>query len=161
ELSLRPPRPQRDLPYRDLNVALGVQHLQLLGVRYYMALSDSARAQARNNPDLKLVTHSRKWTATVTEPGKPAESKNRSWEIYEVKDSALVAPLTNEPVVMTDVPIGGKGWQDAAVAWFQADPAHWTVPLAASGPRQWARVSGQKTNLPHRAVKPARVSHIH
>jgi hypothetical protein len=160
ELSLRPPRPQRDLPYRDLNVAEGVQHLQLLGVRYYMALSDAAQAQARANPDLKLVARAHPFAATVTEAGKPAETKTRSWEVYEVAHSAMVAPLTEEPVVMRGVPKGGEGWQRAAVDWFQADPSHWSVPLAASGPREWARVDGAPRDLPHRAVRPAKVSHI-
>jgi hypothetical protein len=160
ELSLRPPRPQRDLPYRDLNVTLGVQHLQLLGVRYYMALSDAAQAQARGNPDLTLVARTKPWTATVTESGQPAESKSRSWEVYEVAHSALVAPLTNTPAVMRGVPKGGEGWQKAAVDWWQADESHWSVPLAASGPKEWPRVDGAVATLPQQSVKPARVSHI-
>jgi hypothetical protein len=160
ELSLRPPRPQRDLPYRDLDVKLGVQHLQLMGVRYYMTLSEAAQSQARVNPDLKLVGRSGEFTNTITESGKPAESKTRAWEIYEVANSAIVAPLTNEPVVMTGVPKGGPEWQAAAVSWFQGDPSRWEVPLAASGPKEWARVRGADAEPPHRAVQPATVSKI-
>ncbi|MDP8993059.1 MAG: 6-pyruvoyl-tetrahydropterin synthase-related protein, partial [Actinomycetota bacterium] len=37
ELSSAPSRPQRELPYRGLDLARGVEHLRLLGVRYYMA----------------------------------------------------------------------------------------------------------------------------
>ncbi|HZN13832.1 MAG TPA: gephyrin-like molybdotransferase Glp [Acidimicrobiales bacterium] len=160
ELSLRPPRPQRDLPYRDLDVKLGVQHLQLMGVRYYMALSDAAQSQANVNPDLKLIATSKPFSAVVTESGKPAETKTRSWKVYEVANSAVVAPLAFEPAVMTGVPKGGRGWQDAAVDWFQGDPSHWEVQLAASGPKEWARVKGAIADPPRRAVTPATVSHV-
>jgi hypothetical protein len=160
ELSLRPPRPQRDLPYRDLDVHLGVQHLQLMGVRYYMALSDAAHSQARANPDLKLIALSNPFSATVTESGKPAENKTRSWEVYEVARSATVAPLAYEPVVMRGVPKGGKQWQKVGVDFFNADPSRWDVPLAASGPREWRRVDGNPADPPRRAVRATTVSRI-
>jgi molybdenum cofactor synthesis domain-containing protein len=160
ELSLRPPRPQRDLPYRDLDVRLGVQHLQLMGVRYYMALSDAAKDQARANPDLTLVDHSNAHVATVTESGKPAEAKTRDWEVYEVANSDIVAPLRFEPVVMRGVPKGGKEYQKAAVEWFNGDASRWDVPLAVSGPGSWARVNGVPANPPRKAVKPATVTNI-
>src|SRR5262249_18065976 len=55
ELSARPSRPQRDLPYANLNVADGVKHLQEIGVRYYLAVSAAAQQQADQVPDLKLI----------------------------------------------------------------------------------------------------------
>src|SRR5439155_16298869 len=70
ELSKAPSNPERNLPYKTLDVAAGVKHLQLMGVRYYMAFSPDALAQAHANPDLKLVAAS------------------KPWEIFEVKDSA-------------------------------------------------------------------------
>ena len=164
ELSLRPPRPQRGLPYRDLNVTEGVQHLQLLGVRYYMALSDAAQAQAHADPDLKLIATAKHWTTTVTESGKAPEAKTRAWEIYEVKNSAVVAPLTNQPVVVRGMPKGGKSWQEIAVNWYQQDPTRWQVPLARSGPKNWSRVSltaAEAGAVPRHAVTPAKVSRIH
>jgi hypothetical protein len=160
ELSLRPPRPQRDLPYRDLDVTKGVQHLQLMGVRYYLAISDAAQAQANQNPDLTLIAKSQPWTATITEPGKSAESKTRRWAVYEVAGSADVAPLSYEPVVMTGVPKGGKEWQAASVKWFQGDPTRWQVPLAASGPKSWARVKNADSAVPRKPVAPVKVSHL-
>ena len=159
-LSLRPPRPQRDLPYRDLNVTLGVQHLQLLGVRYYITLSEAAQSQAKADPDLTLIGESKPWTNTVTDPGQPATAKTRRWQVYLVRNSAQVAPLQYEPVVMKGVPKGGKVWQNNAVNWFNSDQSVWQVPLAASGPKQWARVQGAPTDAPHRAVPKATVSHI-
>ncbi len=131
-----------------------------MGVRYYMVLSDAAKAQARENPDLKLVDQSNAWAAVITESGKPAESKTRNWEVYEVAKSDIVAPLGYEPVVMRGVPKGGPGWQKASVEWFNADATRWDIPLAASGPKEWARVNGTPSDPPRRAVKPATVSNI-
>src|SRR3546814_18153630 len=52
ELSQAPSRAQRDMPYRDLDVDAGVEHMQLMGVRYYLARTPEAQAAAEANPDL-------------------------------------------------------------------------------------------------------------
>src|SRR5207244_11274720 len=74
ELSKAPSNPERNLPYKTLDVTNGVKHLQLMGVRYYMAFSQDALAQAHANPDLRLVATS------------------KPWEIFEVSDHAVVSP---------------------------------------------------------------------
>ena len=165
ELSLRPSRAQRDLDYRDLDVARGVEHLQLLGVRYYMALSPEAQDQARANPDLGLVATSGPWHVQYCKTGAssclPAEQevRERTWEIYEVRRSAEVAPLEYEPVVMTGVDQSSKGWLEIAEDYYQ-DATRWQVPLAADGPREWARVRGADADPPRQPVTPASVSRI-
>ena len=51
ELSLQPSNPMVGLPYASApNVALGVQHLQMLGVKYYMALNTELQTQAAATP---------------------------------------------------------------------------------------------------------------
>ena len=75
ELSKAPSNPQRDLPYTGLDVAKGVQHLQMLGARYYLAFSPEATAQADANPDLTLV------------------GVTGAWRAYEVRGSEIVSPL--------------------------------------------------------------------
>ena len=154
ELSTSPSRAQRDLPYRALDVRSGIEHLQLLGVRYYMALSDEAKAQARANPSLRLLTTSGPWSVTYTDG-----PKDRTWEIYEVADSDVVAPLEYEPVVMTGVDKGGREWLDAAVDWYQ-DSSRWAVPLAASGPSEWRRVRGADDSPPRSPVPSVAVRNI-
>jgi hypothetical protein len=121
ELSKSPSNPQRDLPYQPLNVAAGVRHLQLLGVRYYMASSDEAKKQAREHPDLRLVATS------------------GPWEVYEVADAPLVEPLAAKPAVLKGLPGGARPWLDVAANWYQ-NPANFHVVLAAEGPRDWPRV---------------------
>jgi hypothetical protein len=126
ELSKAPSNPERDLPYKGLDVADGVKHLQLMGVRYYMAFSQDALAQAHADPDLTLVATS------------------KPWEIFEVKNSAEVTPLSNEPAVIKNAPKGGAAWMDIGVHWFQQDPSTWDVPIAADGPSNWQRITVAK-----------------
>lgn len=132
ELSQTPSRAMRALPYRGLDVTSGVQHLQLLGVRYYLAFTPAAVAQADADPDLHLITRS--------DP----------WKVYEVADSAEVVALQNEPAVVEGIATGGKqyrtDWLDLAVAFYQ-NPQSWDVPLAADGPKEWSRVRVRRTGV--------------
>jgi len=121
ELSAVPSRAQRDLPYGPLDVDLGVSHLQLLGVRYYLTTSPTALAQARDNPDLTQVAQSGPWT------------------VFEVAGSELVEPLANQPAVLTNVGDGQREWLDPAVEWYLDEDAQ-DVFLAAGGPAEWPRI---------------------
>ena len=158
ELSEKPSRPQRDLPYRELDVAKGVEHLQLLGVKYYMAFSEKAKAQARTHPDLQLVDTVGPWPVTYTENNQSV-TRDRAWEIYEVSGSATVAPLSYLPAVMTGLKGDARSWERAGVAYWQ-DAARWDVPRAASGPPEWPRVPALEDEAPRRRVTPAAVSRI-
>ncbi len=133
ELSTAPSAAQRDLPYGQFDINKGVDHLQMMGVRYYMATSDNAIAQARTHPDLTEVAASGPWV------------------VFEVADSEVVAPLVNEPAVIEGIEDTQVDWVEQpldesgrfggpAVSWF-VDPEEWTVPLASSGPDEWQRVS--------------------
>lgn len=126
ELSKAPSNPQRDLPYKPLDVKAGVEQLKLLGTRYYMAFSPEAVAQAQQDPDL----------TQVAETGR--------WRVYEIRGSELVTPLSFQPAVVNGA--GGRGerpWLDMAVNWFM-DPNAQDVFLAADGPKDWPRVDLHK-----------------
>jgi hypothetical protein len=140
ELSAKPSSAQRDLPYGSLDVARGVRHLQLLGVRYYLAFSPSAVAQADLERDLTPVATS------------------GPWHVYEVAGSDLVEPLEAEPAVLRGVDEGGRSWLDPAVAWYLDADAH-DVHLAADGPSSWARVD-RGEEPPRRAVEPVTVADV-
>jgi hypothetical protein len=160
ELSKAPSNPMRDLPYTSMSIANGVRHLQLLGTRYYMAFSPEALAEANASPDLRPVATTGRWT------------------VFEVRGSELVAPLKFQPAVVT----GAEGeipWMNVAVDWYQ-DLSAQDVFLAASGPKEWERVSTHRTTPPtttagarpvvgstvrvdpaaRRPVEPAQVSNI-
>ena len=125
ELSKAPSNPQRDLPYTSIDIAKGVQHLQMVGARYYLAFSPEAVAQADANPDLTLVGQTGEWRA------------------YEVAGSELVSPLSNQPAVITGGGEGERGWMAVMSDWYQDFGAH-DVFLAASGPKEWQRVEVNK-----------------
>lgn len=124
ELSTGPSNPQRDLPYPGFDIDAGVRHLQMLGVKYYLASTPNAVDQASRHPDLTEIA--------VSGP----------WHIYEVADAAAVAPLTYEPVVATGIDQSQDGWLPTAAAWFLSDE-DLDVPIAASGPDDWKRVEAK------------------
>ena len=131
ELSTAPSNAQRDLPYdpgspnKD-EFDLGVEHLQLMGVKYYMAISSHMIDLGRGNSSLTEVASSGPWV------------------VFEVADSELVAPLTNEPAVVNGASAAGKTWLDDTVDWY-IDASQMDVPLAASGPADWQRIDPGQT----------------
>jgi hypothetical protein len=152
---------QRDLSYHAQEFDLGIQQLELLGVRYYMAYTKWAVGQADVNEALTPVA--------TTGP----------WHVYELDRaaSALVTPLRNKPAVMRNVDDTQAQWLDPSAAWF-LDPSRWDVPLASDGPDDWPRVTipadpieqadGSKRSIgsralptvPTEAVTPAKVTDI-
>jgi hypothetical protein len=163
ELSANPSRAMRGLPYRNLDIVDGIKHMQLLGVRYYMAVSPSAQAAAQTlttgpHPMLQLIAqtgvHDRNYTVNGTTTAQP-----RHWQIYLIADSATVSGLSYEPAVMTGVPTTSHGWINTVVSWYQ-DPSRWPVELAMSGPSNWPRVKGASANPPRVPVPVANVTNI-
>ncbi len=124
ELSAQPSNPQVGLPYGTLDVATGVTHLQMLGVRYFIAFSPGVVAEASRDPRLRLVATTRAWPA----PGV-------QWRIYEIRPSPLVVGLTRTPVVVAGLS-SRTAWLNANVGWW-IDATRWDTPLAASGPASW------------------------
>ena len=123
ELSAAPSRAQRDLPYSGLDVARGVDHLRLMGVRYYMAFSLDAVKQARATEDL---------TEIGSTPAGP-------WVVFEVAGSTPVEGLSRLPAVVEGLDSGDE-WLEASVgAFLSAGPAG--PILAAGGPDEWPRMT--------------------
>lgn len=160
ELSVTPSDPVRGITYAPApDVPLGVEHLQMFGVKYYMAISPETQAQANADPSLKLVK--RLGPFPVSYPsGNNYVTKTRYWNIYEVLDSTLVTPLTNQPVVMNGVSSGKNAWLNASLAWYDS-PTRWSVYEAASGPKSWARVPPSDTTPPQKQLPPVKVSAVH
>lgn len=103
ELSAQPSMAMQGLSYGGLDVAAGVQHLQLLGVRYYLAETPTAQIQAATDPELRLIATSGPWN--VAQPN--GTTLTRTWEVYRVLNSSVVTPLSDQPAVLTGV--GGAG----------------------------------------------------
>jgi phosphomannomutase len=160
ELSDHPSNPVRGLNYPSgPDLTEGVKHLQMLGVKYFMAVTPDVEAQANADSNLQLVGTVGPFSVSYT-TGSNATVQQRTWNIYQVANSAEVTPLLYQPVVMKGVSKGGKPWLKASESWY-LDPSRWDVYEAASGPKNWARVSADATALPRTALAPVHVSAIH
>jgi hypothetical protein len=141
-----------------------------MGVRYYAAFSDTAKAAAAKNPTLEPV-------ATVPDlDGKPPSG----WTIYHVADSPTVQALEYQPVVVDDLhadpfwncngqprPVDSSSsdseysaWECSAVPWFN-DPGALDRPLTDGGPASWKRADAVNArSVAKRALPKVEVSNI-
>lgn len=155
ELSQTPSEPETGLPYGPLDVSLGVAHLQLLGVRYYMAFTPAAEAQANADPALRLVATTGPWSTAVG-----STTLERTWDIYVVANSSTVTPLDTRPVVLTGVnKRSPQSWLEASLNWYD-NPSLANVMEAETGPSSWARVPAGAQSLPAAPVTPTTVTGI-
>lgn len=121
-MSKQSSNPVRELRYDNNDAAVGVPYLQDLGMRYYLAVTPEAIAQAEAQPELTLID-----TAGP-------------WHIYEVAGGDIVVPLTVQPVVVE----GRSGdqrerWLEVGTSWFQ-QREEWAAIPAADGPEDWQRI---------------------
>ncbi len=177
ELAQSPSNPVRGLAYGTnsdpTDFALGVKHLQMLGVSYLMLFSPQSEAMAASQPDLSLI-------ATVPDlDGAPP----KGWKIYRVsypdEASPLVTGLSVEPVVATvhagnykqcwgqawtdtSTPIPKLGpWECAAAPWFM-DASQLDKYWVASGPKSWKHIDiKQLAHTTETPIQPTQVSDIH
>ena len=139
ELSPDPSDAVVGLPYAGLNVPLGIEHLQQLGVRYLLASSTTVENAAAADPNATEVASTGPWTTSYN-----GETLNTTWKVYRISDTALVKPLANRPVVWKGVAPGQTTWLAPALSWYD-DPGRWNVVPAAGGPASWPRVPTSDT----------------
>jgi hypothetical protein len=154
ELSVTPSEAMVGLDYTALNVPAGIQHLQLLGVRYFMASSPQVETAASADPSLRLVAETGPWTSSQA-----GVSTTTTWKIYEVLDAPLVTGLANEPAVEVGVGASQSSWLPPSESWYD-DPARWNVFLAQSGPPSWPRVAIGDPSPPERHVAETHVTDV-
>ena len=130
EVSQSPSNPQVGLPYAGTDVGKGVQHLQLLGVKYLMLSSPETIKVADTLSTLTKISSIGPYS------GQGSGVASTTWSVYLIKDAPLVAGLSHLPVVVPGIGASADAWKQATVPWF-ADPRRWSVPLAASGPPNW------------------------
>jgi hypothetical protein len=133
------------LPTGQLDITKAIDKLRMLGVRYYMATSDRARAAAEGAGLRVLGTTPRK--------------DNRVWSVYEIADVALAAPLPAKPVVVKGT-TSRQGWERNALKWF-AETTTDTPVIADSGPRDWPRTaSAAPGSLPVTPTPGTEITHV-
>ena len=157
ELSAEPSEamtPQDGLEYGGLDVPLGVQHLQLLGVKYYMASSPSVEEAADADPDLERIATSGPWHTAYE-----GTYVDTTWDIYLVRDSQLVTPLSKQPLVLKGVGNSQSQWLPIAVKWY-ADPSKWSTELTQGGMSSWTRVDPRGSDPPTPSLPAVKVSDV-
>ncbi len=147
ELSAGPSNPQVGLTYGGVDVALGIKHLQLLGVKYYFAYTPSIVAAADANSDLTPIATSRAWPS----PG-------FQWHFYLIKHSPIVTGLKHLPNVIQHVS-SRVSWLKANERWWLT-PSLWNVYGAESGPATWPVSSSISSMSPGALLPKVRVSKI-
>lgn len=125
--------------YDGLDVPLGVEHLQMLGVRYFLAASPTVEAAAADDPSLTQVASTGPWNTSYN-----GEVLNTTWKVYEISDSAAVTPLANQPVVWKGVSPAQTSWLKPSATWYD-NPTKWNVVPAAGGPATWQRIPANDT----------------
>ncbi len=147
ELSVGPSDPMVGLKYGQLDVAFGVRHLQMLGVKYYVAYSPAIIAQANRDRDLTLVAQTKAWpTPGVT------------WKVYEIAKSPLVVAMKSLPNVVSGIS-SRVGWLDANETWWLTPNLQSTV-AATSGPSNWPRTSSITEMTRSKQLAKVVVSHV-
>lgn len=148
-LSVGPSRAQVGLNYQPTDVHEGALKLQLMGVKYYLVSDPSLVAQAEVEPLLREVAASVPYAQT--------NGTSLTWHVFEVADVALVAPLSQLPVVVKDLAKGGATWKTASTNWYDRATVA-TTPLVGSGPPSWPR--GDALGRVERPLRPGTVSKV-
>lgn len=92
----------------------GIDHMKLMGVRYYMAYSEDTKELAKTNKNLKLVAEVPDMPDAIDQQTldyykqnklplpDPIYSVPNGWKIYEVVGSSVVEPLAIDPIIVSD-----------------------------------------------------------
>ena len=147
EMSVAPSNPMVGLPYGQLDVAFGVQHLQMLGVKYYIAYSPAIVKQANHDTALKFVGRTKGWPAPGVE-----------WRIYLIKHSPMVQALTHLPNIVADT-TSRVGWLRANTSWY-LDEKLWGAVAATNGPSNWPTATSVTTMTTSSTLPKVKVTQI-
>ncbi|MGO9559260.1 MAG: glycosyltransferase [Acidimicrobiales bacterium] len=148
------PDPIAGLNYPGFDLADGVRHLQLMGVRYFLAMSPPVEALASTDPSLVQIGSAPSFPG----PYNRLPVSHPHVVLYLIKNSALVVPLTHLPEVEST---GKQAWLDVNLNWYEQEK-YWPTLLARSGPATWPRARSGELVPPSRSVPATstQISHI-
>ena len=135
-----------DIPDPKFNLPDGISFLRQLGVTYYLTHGGPAESAARRLPDLRLVG---------------STTQVQAWEI---SDAGIVAPLTYQPVVVTNLP-SNVSWEHYYLQYaldFVASglASEWGRVLdTQTGPASWPREPANREST-SAALPRVTVSHV-
>ena len=132
-----------------LDVQLGIQHLQLLGVKYFMASSRSGGTGGER----RSRSSSASPRVVLGTPLYQGSYIDTTWDIYLVRDSQIVTPL-DEPARGADrrrATRSRSGFR-SSTKWY-ADPSDLVDPDDRRGPdASWTKVTASVSDPPKKAA---------
>ena len=127
EVSHLQPNDTPSFPYPGFDFDAGIEHMNLLGVTYFIASSEPTVEAANESRELELV-------AAVEE-----------FSIFRLDSRDVVVP-EYQPVNL-----GDGDWQAANIEWF-GNAANLQIPLVAGGPPDWPSTRSSSQPLPRVAL---------
>ncbi|MHB8457476.1 MAG: hypothetical protein ACYDBS_07290, partial [Acidimicrobiales bacterium] len=148
------PDPVVGLHYPGFNLPDGIRHLQLMGVRYFLAMSPPVEAIAKTDPNLVRIGSAPSFPG----PYNNAAVAHPHVVLYRIRHSPLVVPLSHLPEVE---PSNKLAWLNINLKWYESEQ-YWPTFLARSGPPTWPRARLGTLVPPTSAVPAATtaVSHV-
>jgi hypothetical protein len=124
-MSKQSSNPVRELRYENNDAEVGVPYMQDLGMKYFMAVTPEAIAEAEQQPELTLIETS------------------GPWHIYSVASSDIVVPLDVQPVVVNERSGDQRErWLELGTSWYQ-NREEWAALPVADGPDDWQRIDAR------------------
>lgn len=118
ELSASPSNPIPGLPYRGLDLARGVQHLELFDVRYYLAFTEPAKVAA-------------------SEAGLTKIEDIGEFALFQIGSTGQVVVPGRDPL---PVEFKGSEWVAENIEWF-GKPAELDRPMVQVSAKEWEEVA--------------------
>ncbi len=149
------PDPVAGLSYPGFDLPDGIRHLQLMGVRYFLAMSPPVEAAANADPALVRIGSAPSFPG----PYNKLAVKDPHVVLYLIRNSPLVVPLAHLPVVE---PATAGQWLRTNLRWYESEQ-YWPIFLARSGPPTWphARPGTLVPPIDGVPTEPTRISHVH
>lgn len=157
--SAQPSQPGVGWPYPAYNVADGIRHDQLMGVRYFLAGASETENYASKDANLQYLGSIGGTQTVGSIGGHKIKSPDNVWKLYLIKNSPLITPLSYEPVVESGQ--SGQQWLGLGFQWYQNEQ-YWSVPIALGGPSSWPHAAAGTLFTSNKgvAIKPTSVSNI-
>jgi len=136
EMAINPSNPVPGLTYHNFAMDRGVRHMELYGIRYYVAYNEESAEKARGMPELRYVTESPPFTIfEMAEPPALVEPARYQPAVYEAPDGGIADKVLG--LVGAGAP--GPTFNDIALEWFDDLDLldHW---VTADGPEDWPRI---------------------
>jgi hypothetical protein len=121
EMSFKPSQPVPGLAYRPFDFDRGIPHLQTYGVRYYVCITEEAKAKAGADPRLRLITES------------------APFQIYELVDYRPPVEVADHEISVLAPSVTGEPFGEAALEWY-GELELLDKWLVADGPDEWRQI---------------------